>query len=75
VSIWLGVTLVVIGVAATFAAIVRHVRLVRSLREGRSDFSRPSMLAIAVAAALVCVGLGTAIYLIVVSKGIATTLP
>src|SRR5579862_5839765 len=52
VSVWFGVTLVAVGVAVNLASTVRHVRLVRGLREGRSDFNRPSTLAITIAIAL-----------------------
>ncbi|MGA3066359.1 MAG: DUF202 domain-containing protein [Tepidisphaeraceae bacterium] len=67
VSIWLGVTLVCIGVMVNLAALIRHVQLVRGLREGRPDFNRPSKLAISVAILLASIGLFAAIYLIVVS--------
>jgi putative membrane protein len=71
-TIWLGVTLVGMGVASMIAAASRHVRMVRSLREGRpGDFNRASTLAITIAIALACIGLITAIYLIVVNGSTA----
>src|SRR5271154_5357384 len=33
-SVWLGVTLVIIGVSVNLAATIRHVQLVRGLRDG-----------------------------------------
>jgi putative membrane protein len=74
-SIWLGVTLVAIGVAVMIAAAARHVQIVRSLREGKPDFNRPSRLGIAVAITLACIGLITAIYLVAVSKSVISTSP
>jgi putative membrane protein len=70
-SLWLGVALVTIGVGVNIAATIRHIHFVRGLREGRSDFDRPSRLAIAVAIVLAAIGLMTAIYLVIVSPGAA----
>jgi len=74
-SIWLGVTLVAIGVAVMIAAAARHVQLVRSLRDGKPDFKHPSRLGIAVAITLACIGLIMAIYLVIVSRSVMNTSP
>ncbi|MGA2443387.1 MAG: DUF302 domain-containing protein [Tepidisphaeraceae bacterium] len=66
VSIWFGVALLVIGVLVNAAATAHHVHLVRSLRDGRSIFNRPSRMAIAVAVTLAFVGLIMALYLVLV---------
>jgi putative membrane protein len=66
VSIWFGVALLAIGVFVNAVAVGQHVRLVRSLREGRLNFNRPSTLAIAVAVMLACVGFVMSVYLVVV---------
>jgi putative membrane protein len=65
-SIWFGVALVMIGVILNMASIGYHVRLVRRLNDGSFDASRPSRLAIAVAATLAVVGIAMAIYLTIV---------
>jgi uncharacterized protein (DUF302 family)/uncharacterized membrane protein YidH (DUF202 family) len=70
-SVWLGVALVIIGVIVNIAATARHVQVVRGLREGRPDFDRPSKLAITIAIILACIGIFTAIYLIIVSASAA----
>jgi uncharacterized protein (DUF302 family)/uncharacterized membrane protein YidH (DUF202 family) len=74
-SIWLGVTLVAIGVAVMIAAAARHVQLVRSLRDGKPDFKHSSRLGIAVAITLACIGLIMAIYLVIVSRSVMNTSP
>jgi putative membrane protein len=67
VSVWLGVTLVAAGVVVNIAATVRHLHLMAALRDGGTDFSRPSKLAIGVAVTLACFGVITTIYLVMVS--------
>ncbi len=69
-SVWFGVALVGLGVVVNLAAAVRHVRLLRGFREGGAAVGRPSKMALAVAILLACVGIGTAVYLVVVSRGL-----
>ena len=69
-SVWFGVALVGLGVVVNMGAAARHVRLLRGLREGAAAFNRPSKMALAVAILLACVGVGTAVYLVVVSRSI-----
>lgn len=69
-SVWFGVALVVIGVVVNVAATARHVKLVRALRTGQPDFHWPSKLAVTIAIVLACIGLATAIYLVLVSMSI-----
>jgi inner membrane protein YidH len=67
VSVWFGVALVIIGVIVNVAATARHVRLVRNLQTGHSAQVGVSKLGIIVATLLACVGLASAIYLLVIS--------
>jgi putative membrane protein len=69
-SIWVGVSLVAIGVVVNLSATANHIRLFNGLRQGRADFDRPSKLGIAIAITLAVVGLAAAIYLIFVSMRI-----
>jgi putative membrane protein len=69
-SVWFGVALVVIGVVVNVASTARHVKLVRALRTGQPDFHWPSKLAVTIAIVLACIGLATAIYLVLVSMSI-----
>jgi putative membrane protein len=63
-SIWFGTALIAAGVLVDIFAIWNHVRLVRQLNHGETEFTRPSSGAIALAAFLALVGVGMAIYLI-----------
>jgi inner membrane protein YidH len=67
-SFWFGTTLIVLGVVVNVCSARHHVRLVRSLKQGGSEFDRPSSLALAVAIILAVVGLAMAIYLISVGE-------
>jgi len=69
-SVWFGVALVIIGVVVNIFATVHHVQLVRALRTGKPDFVGPSKLAVTIAILLACIGLLTAIYLVLVSMNI-----
>jgi uncharacterized protein (DUF302 family)/uncharacterized membrane protein YidH (DUF202 family) len=62
-SVWFGTALLVLGVSVNILAAWRHVRLIRELRRGGSDFHGPSSLAVAVALILAAVGLAMAVYL------------
>ena len=63
-SFWFGTALIVLGVTVNIVSAQRHVRLVRELNRGGSDFNRPSSLAIGVAVILALFGAAMAIYLI-----------
>jgi putative membrane protein len=63
-SIWFGTALIATGVAVDIFATWSHVRLVRELNQGETDFTRPSRGAIALAVFLALVGVAMAIYLI-----------
>jgi len=63
-SIWFGTVLIAVGVIVDIFATWNHVRLVRQLNQGDTDFTRPSRLAITLALFLALVGIGMAVYLI-----------
>jgi putative membrane protein len=63
-SIWFGTALIAAGVIVDIFASWHHVRLVRQLNHGETEFTRPSSGAIALASFLALVGVGIAIYLI-----------
>lgn len=67
-SFWFGTALIVLGVIVNIVCARNHVRQIRQLNEGASDFNRPSSLAIAVAVILAIVGLAMAIYLVTVRQ-------
>ena len=64
ISLWIGTTLIAIGVAVNIWCVLAHVRLVRQLERGESAFGRPSALAVGLAVILACVGLAMAIHLV-----------
>ena len=63
-SFWFGTALIVLGVVVNLVCARNHVRMVRDLNCGGSEYTRPSSLAIAVALTLAVVGLAMAIYLV-----------
>ena len=63
-SIWFGTALIAAGVLVDIFASWNHVRLVRQLNHGETQFTRPSTGAIALASFLALVGVAMAIYLI-----------
>ncbi len=65
-SIWSGVALVGLGVVVNIGAVVQHLRLVRELSSGTWVAGRVSIGAVALGVLLAAVGIGMAIYLIVV---------
>jgi putative membrane protein len=62
ISLWLGIALVVLGVAVHVSAAVGHISLTRRLREGAWQAGRTSILGLTVALLLAGVGLAMAIY-------------
>ncbi len=65
-SIWSGVTLVGLGVVVTVSAVLRHFQLVHELSSGTWKAGRVSVEAVVLGLLLAAVGLGMAIYLILV---------
>ena len=63
-SLWIGVAMVVIGVAVNLSAAVRQGRLIERLKGGEWKVSRQSRLGIAIVVTLTGVGLAMAAYLI-----------
>jgi putative membrane protein len=63
VSLWIGTTLLLIGVAVNVAASLHHVALIGKLNRGDA-IGRPSVSAIAVALTLAALGLALAVYLV-----------
>jgi hypothetical protein len=63
VSLWIGTTLLLIGVCVNVAASIYHVGLIGKLNRGEAIW-RPSAAAIAVALALAVLGLALAVYLV-----------
>jgi len=61
-----GVTLVFLGVAVTVNAVVRHVMLVRQLREGTWVPGQVSKSGVALAAVMAALGIALAVYLLLV---------
>ena len=70
VSRWLGTSLIAVGVIANAVAAWHHARLVRELNRGGAPPSRPSTEAIAIASALVLVGLAMVLYLISLQRSV-----
>jgi len=67
-SFWFGTALILLGMIVNIASALNHVRLVRELNRGRTEFNRPSSLGIAVAMTLAILGLAIAIYLVSVGE-------
>jgi putative membrane protein len=63
-SPWFGTALILLGVIVNVWSTWSHIRLVRELKRGESEFARPSSLAISLAVALAALGLAMAIYLV-----------
>jgi len=63
-SMWSGVSLVALGVVVNVSAVVRHIQLVRSLRDGKWEAGRVSKEAVVLSLLLAMVGVGMAVYLV-----------
>jgi uncharacterized protein (DUF302 family) len=63
-SLPLGTVLIAVGVLVNAFAGWHHLRLVRELDRGRTEHSRPSIQAVAIAFFLALIGLAMAIYLV-----------
>ncbi len=64
-SVWSGVAIVFLGVVVLVAAAVQHVRLIGELRSGTWRAGQVSRNAIVLAGLLALVGIGMAIYLLI----------
>lgn len=65
-SLWSGVALVALGVIVNLSAVVRHYQLVHELSSGTWRAGRISREAVALGLILAAVGIGMAIYLVLV---------
>ncbi len=65
-SVWSGVALVGLGVVVNLSASIHYLRLIRELREGTWIPGRVSKNALLLALLLAAVGLGMAVYLVLV---------
>lgn len=65
VSVWSGVAIVFLGVLVLVTAVVEHLALIRELRSGTWSPGRVSRSAVVLAALLALVGIGMAVYLLI----------
>ena len=65
-STWSGVALVALGVIVTLTAALRHVQLIRQLSDGTWQPGRISRDALLLGLVLAAIGIGMAIYLLLV---------
>ncbi len=65
-SLWIGIALVVMGVAVNISAAVRQGRLIEQLKRGEWEITRQSHVGIAIVVTLTGVGLAMAAYLILI---------
>jgi putative membrane protein len=64
ISIWFGTVMMLMGVGINAFSAWHHVRLVRQLNQGETQFTQPSTAAIVASIMLAVIGLGMAIYLV-----------
>ena len=64
-SVWSGVALVALGVIVNVGAALRHIQLVRQLGAGTWQPGKVSAGGVALALVLAAIGLGMAVYLVV----------
>jgi putative membrane protein len=65
-SLWSGVALVALGVIVTISSVVRHIQLIHELSSGTWQPGRVSRDAVILGLILAAVGIGMAIYLMLV---------
>jgi putative membrane protein len=65
-SLWSGVALVALGVLVTLSSVLRHIQLVRELSTGTWQPGRISRDAVILGLILAAIGIGMAIYLMLV---------
>ena len=66
ISLWLGTALVLLGVVVNISATIRHLEIVRELHSGTWAAGRPSKVAVTVSLILAALGVGMALYLVLV---------
>jgi putative membrane protein len=66
ISAWSGIAIVLLGVIVNVSAVVRHFQVVHELSSGRWIPGRVSLNAVVLASVLAAVGMGMAIYLVLV---------
>jgi putative membrane protein len=66
ISLWSGVALVALGVGVTLSSVLRHIQLVRELSTGTWQPGRVSRDAVILGLILAALGIGMAIYLMLV---------
>jgi putative membrane protein len=64
-SVWSGVALVALGVIVNVSAALRHVQVVRQLSAGTWQPGKVSASAVALALVLAAIGVGMAVYLVI----------
>ncbi len=64
ISLWIGIALILMGVAVCLLSMLRHLRMLQQLKDGESLFLRGPRLVVGVTVALVILGLVMASYLI-----------
>ena len=64
ISVWSGVALVALGVIVTLSSVLRHIQLTRELRSGTWQPGRISRDAVILGLILAALGVGMAIYLV-----------
>ncbi|HOB75178.1 MAG TPA: DUF202 domain-containing protein [Phycisphaerae bacterium] len=64
VSEWVGVTLILLGVAVNVLAAVQHFRFVRRFNQGEMPRAKPASMGVILSAVLALLGLGLAGYLV-----------
>lgn len=65
-SLWSGVALVALGVIVTLSSVLRHIQLIHQLSSGTWQPGRVSRDAVILGLILAAIGIGMAIYLIIV---------
>ncbi|HEY0308479.1 MAG TPA: DUF202 domain-containing protein [Acidobacteriaceae bacterium] len=65
-SVWSGVSLVVLGVIVNVGAVIRHFQLIRDLNSGAWKAGRVSADAVVLGLVLAAIGIGMAVYLLLV---------
>ena len=65
-SLWSGVALVVLGVIVTVSSVLRHIQLIHQLSSGSWQPGRVSRDAVILGLILAAMGIGMAVYLILV---------
>ena len=65
VSLWSGILLVALGVLVILSSVVRHIQLVRALRDGQWQSGRVSRQGVVLGLILAAAGIGVCLYLVV----------